>query len=37
MGDFGYVVKGGALLEMEGSALTGTLLMFLIVHLAHEL
>ena len=37
MGDIGYVVKGGVSLEMERSTLTGTLLMFLIVHLAHEL
>ena len=37
VGNFGYMVKGGASLEMEGFALTSTLLMFLTAHLAHEL
>ena len=37
VGDFGHVVEGGTSLEMEGSTLTGTLLMFLAAHLAHVL
>ena len=37
VGDFGYVVEGGTSLEMEGSTLRGTLMMFLTMHLAHEL